>query len=115
VNGVPRWRIAAGIAVLVAMAGLLAVFSPIYLHNLELQNFVAGLTQAVDARNRPDAELRLQILQKARTLALPVTEDNVQIIRSQETLRIDVRYLVPVKLPGYAVNLHFYPGAGSRP
>ena len=40
VNGVPRWRIAAGIAVLVAWLFLLAMFTPIYFHNLQLQNFV---------------------------------------------------------------------------
>ncbi|MDR3701222.1 MAG: hypothetical protein P4L56_16365 [Candidatus Sulfopaludibacter sp.] len=114
-TAVPRWRIAAGIAVLVAMAGLLGVFTPIYFHNLQLQNFVGGLTQAVDSQHSPDAQLRAQILQRAHTLGLPVTEDNVQISRSPGTLRIDVRYLVPVQLPGYAVNLHFYPGAGSRP
>lgn len=114
-NGVPRWRIAAGIAVLVGMAGLLAVFTPIYIHNLQLQNYVGSLTQAVDSRNSPDTQLRAEILQEAHNLGLPVTEDNVQISRSAGALRIDVRYLVPVRLPGYAVNLHFYPGAGSRP
>jgi hypothetical protein len=29
-------------------------------------------------------------------------------------VRIDVRYFVRVTLPGYTVDLHFYPGAGSR-
>lgn len=106
---------AAGIAVLVAMAGLLAVFTPIYLHNLQLQNFVGTLTQGVETQTTPDADLRRLILEKAHALALPVTADNVQIFHSPGAIRIDVRYLVPVELPGYAVNLHFYPGAGSRP
>jgi hypothetical protein len=114
VNPVPRWRIAAGIAVLLAMAVLLAVFTPIYLHDLQLQNFVGALTHSVDSPAKSDADLRGLVLQKAHSLDLPVTEDNVQITRSPDMLRIEVRYLVPVKLPGYAVNLHFYPGAGSR-
>jgi hypothetical protein len=97
------------------MAALLAVFTPIYLHNLQFQNYVGGLTQNVDQQTRPDAELLPLILQKAHSLRLPVTADDVHIIRSPGAIRIDVRYLVPVKLPGYAVNLHFYPGAGSRP
>ncbi len=114
-TGVPRWRIAAGIAVLAAMAGLLGVFTPIYLHNLQFQHFVGTLTQGVGDQTIPDAELRGLILAEAHKLRLPVTEDNVQIFRSPGTIRIDVRYLVPVELPGYSVNLHFYPGAGSRP
>jgi hypothetical protein len=54
------------------------------------------------------------VLSKARELDLPVKEDNVHIIRSPEGLRIDVRYFVRVTVPGYTVDLHFYPGAGSR-
>jgi len=29
-------------------------------------------------------------------------------------MRIDVRYFVRVNLPAYTVDLHFYPGAGSK-
>ena len=29
-------------------------------------------------------------------------------------IRIDIRYFVTVDVPGYTVNLHFYPGAGSE-
>lgn len=114
-TGVPRWRIAAGIAVLVSMAVLMAVFTPIYLHNLQLQDYVASLTQNVENRTRQDGELRALILQKAHSLGLPVADDNVQIFRAPAAMRIDVRYEVPVTLPGYSVKLHFYPGAGSRP
>ena len=37
----------------------------------------------------------------------------MQIIRSPDTLRIDVRYMVPVNLPGYTVDLHFYPAPAA--
>jgi hypothetical protein len=68
----------------------------------------------VDSRNQTDDALRQNVLHKARELDLPVRPDNVRIIRSPEGLRIDVRYFVRVTLPGYTVDLHFYPGAGSR-
>jgi hypothetical protein len=54
------------------------------------------------------------VLDKARALDLPVQPGNVQIVRREGTVRIDVRYIVRVDLPGYTVDLHFYPGAGSR-
>jgi hypothetical protein len=54
------------------------------------------------------------VLDKARQLDLPVTEDNVQVYRSADGLRIDVRYSVTVRAPLYQVDIHFYPGAGSR-
>ncbi|HTS60453.1 MAG TPA: hypothetical protein VMH28_00435 [Candidatus Acidoferrales bacterium] len=112
-NRVPRWRIAAAVAVLVALAGFGALFSPIYIHNLELQNFVADLTRNASARSQPDEDLRANVLKKAAELDLPVKADNVHIDRS-EGLHIDVRYFVRVSLPFYTVDLHFYPGAGSR-
>ena len=108
---VPRWRIAAAIAVLLALLGFGILFAPIYTHNLELQNYVAEITRNVST---PDAVLLQQVLDKARQLNLPVTAENVQITRSPEGPRIDVRYFVRVTLPGYTVDLHFYPGAGSR-
>ena len=108
---VPRWRIAAAIAVLAAMLGFGALFAPVYLHNLELQNYVVRITQNVSGT---DGELVQRVLDKAKTLDLPVTAENVQVTRSTDGTRIDVRYFVRVTLPGYTVDLHFHPGAGSR-
>jgi hypothetical protein len=114
VNQVPRWRIAAAIAVLAALFGFGALFSPIYLHNLELQNYVADLTHDADTVHKPDEALRGNVLKKAGELNLPVKADNVHIERSPDGLRIDVRYFVRVSLPFYTVDLHFYPGAGEK-
>jgi hypothetical protein len=122
VNRVPRWRIVAAAAVLAALAFFLLSFAPIYIRNLELQNFVAAIPRRVENQTKSgpapsDDLLRDWVLDKARQLDLPVTADNVQIHRSAASDRvesIDVHYLVRVDLPGYTVNLHFYPGAGSR-
>jgi len=114
VNQVPRWRIAAALAILAALAGFGAVFAPIYLHNVQLQGYVADLTRGADAVRQPDEDLRDKVLKKAVELDLPIKADNVHIDHSQAGVRIDVRYFVRVSLPFYTVDLHFYPGAGSR-
>jgi len=114
VNPVPRWRIAAAIAVLAALLGFGVLFAPIYAGNLKLQSYVAEITHRVESQNQPDEALRQNVLNKARELDLPVRADNVQITHLPDGLRIDVRYFVRVTLPGYTVDLHFYPGAGSR-
>jgi hypothetical protein len=114
VSRVPRWRIVAAASVLAALLAFTAMFAPIYYRNLELQNFVSGVAQRVENQTNSDDVLRTWVLDKAHELDLPVKEDNVHIIRSREGVRIDVRYFVRVDLPGYTVDLHFYPGAGSR-
>ena len=90
------------------------MFTPIYLGNLKLQTYVAEITRRVDSKNQSDEVLVRNVLNRARDLDLPVKADNVHINRSPEGLRIDVRYFVRVTIPGYTVDLHFYPGAGSR-
>jgi hypothetical protein len=114
VNRLPTWRIALAIGILAVMAFVLASFAPLYFRNLELQNYVSDVTQSVDNRGKSDDLLRTNVLTKARQLQLPVSEDNVHIVRSTDGMHIDVRYFVRVNLPGYTVDLHFYPGAGSR-
>ena len=105
---------AAAVAVLAALLGFGGMFAPIYVNNLRLQNFVAEITQGASAGKQSDESLRAAVVNKANALNLPVKADNVHIDRLPEGIRIDVRYFVRVSLPGYTVDLHFYPGAGSR-
>ncbi len=113
-NRIPRWRIVLAVVILAGLAGFLALFAPIYFRNLRLQSYVSALTQNVENAQKSDDLLRTQVLDKAHELDLPVAADNVHIRRSADRLNIDVRYFVRVDLPGYTVDLHFYPGAGSR-
>jgi len=114
VSHVSRWRMVAAAAVLTALLAFTVMFAPIYYRNLELQNYVSGVAQRVENQTNSDDVLRTWVLDKAHALDLPVKEDNVHVIRSKEGVRIDVRYFVRVDLPGYTVDLHFYPGAGSQ-
>ena len=110
----PAWRIALAILILATMAFVLGSFAPIYFRNLELQHYVSDVTHSVANQSKSDDLLRTFVLAKARQLDLPIAEDNVHIVRSPDGMRIDVRYFVRVNLPGYTVDLHFYPGAGSQ-
>jgi hypothetical protein len=114
VNGVARWRIAAAVVILAGLVFLLAMFAPYYLRNLELQNFVSEITRRVENQTKADNVLRTWVVDKAHQLDLPIAEDEVHVTHPLDGVRIDIRYFVKVDLPGYTVNLHFYPGAGSR-
>lgn len=106
-NRVPRWRIAAGILVLAALGLFAAVLTPIYVRNFLFHQFVSGLTHNVETRERSGDALVGMVVAKARSLNLPVTASDVQIIRTGGEVRIVVRYVVKVDLPGYTVELHF--------
>jgi hypothetical protein len=109
-----RLRIAAAVLILAGLAFLGARLLPLYLDNMRLQSYVEGITQNAENHTQPDDALRFAVLEKAALLGLPVKAENVQIKRSSDNVRIDVRYIVRVDFPMYTVDLHFYPGAGSR-
>ena len=100
-------------AILAGLIFFLALFAPYYFRNFELQNYVSEMTRGAAGGTPSDDVLRTRVLEKAHQLLLPVVDDNVQINHLPEGLHIDVRYMVSVNLPGFTVNLHFYPGAGS--
>lgn len=113
-NRVPRWRIAAALLILAGLVFFLVTFAPYYFRNLEMQKFVSEITRREENQNKSDDILRTWVLEKARQLNLPITEDEVHVTHPPDGMRIDIRYFVKVDLPGYTVNLHFYPGAGAR-
>jgi hypothetical protein len=114
VKRVAGWRIAVAVAILVGLVYFLVLFAPIYFRNQQLQSYVSTLTRSGQAGSQPDTALRETVVDKAHQLNLPVSEDNVHVDRTAEGVHIDVRYFVRVTMPGYTVDLHFYPGAGSR-
>lgn len=105
---------AAGAVVLAALVYVAVLFAPLYIRNLKLQSYVDGLTHRGGNDMPADAVLRRLVLDEAGSLDLPVSDANVHILHTAEGLRIDVSYEVNVRAPLYQVNLHFYPGAGSR-
>jgi hypothetical protein len=107
VSRVPRWRTAAGILVLAALGLFAAVLTPIYVRNFQFREYVSSLTHNVETQDRAEDALRGMVLAKARSLSLPVSASEVQLVRTGGEVRIVVRYVVKVDLPGYAVELHF--------
>ena len=51
---------------------------------------------------------------QVRDVAERIVRRHGHIEHLPEGIRISVRYFVRVSMPGYTVDLHFYPGAGSR-
>jgi hypothetical protein len=109
-----RLRIAAAVLILAGLAFLGSRLLPLYLDNMRLQSYVEGITQNAENHTQTDDTLRFAVLERAASLGLPIKAENVQIKRSSDNVRIDVRYIVRVDFPLYTVDLHFYPGAGSR-
>lgn len=78
---------------------------PIKVRAAELRQEV--IDQAKAGGMRGDDKIMAAILRKAQDDNLPVTEDNVKIRRTANTITVDVSYVVPVDFPGYTYQWGF--------
>jgi hypothetical protein len=51
--------------------------------------------------------IRLKVLERARTLRLPVTVDQIHVERSADRVTIRVKYDLPIRVPVHPFKLHF--------
>jgi hypothetical protein len=91
--------------VLVAVAIFIAwKIVPVKANMADLRQVVTD--EAKSAGQHNDARIMRVILEKAESVNLPVTEDNVTIRRNANEINIDVDYTVPIKFPGYVYHWH---------
>jgi hypothetical protein len=92
--------------VLLLIAGLIAYkMIPVKVKAADLRDTVQDLGRS--AGTHSDKEISEAIVQKAQQIGLPVTADSVDISRAANTIKIDVKYTVPVEFPGYTYNWKF--------
>jgi hypothetical protein len=102
-----RWL---ALVLLAAFVYLTASLTPYLLADLRLQRSLEEIKRS--GERSPDA-LRSQVVERAKQLHVPVEASNVHVELSGGAPRITVRYQVRVDLPGYTVQLHFSPTAGT--
>jgi len=104
-----RWRVIAGVGVLVVFLVVVGALIPPYFENLQFQRY---LSRAVERVESPDA-LVADVVNKAAQMGLPVRAGDVHASRTENGLRVDIIYIIRVDLPLYTVDLHFHPSAGG--
>lgn len=107
-------RRAAGLLVLVAACVICGRLLPVYWSAWRLQRYLGELAQSAESEARSEEWLRAMIVSRGARLGLPVRSDQVRLERSEGRLRIEVRYVAPVRLAFYTVDLHFHPRVGWR-
>ncbi len=107
-----RARQLLAVALLAVFGYVTAGLLPAFWNNLRLQRYVEALTHSAEVRTQPADAIRSQVVQRAGELGLPVAASDVQVERTETALRVSIRYVMPVRFPGYVVKLHFSPGAG---
>jgi hypothetical protein len=107
----PRSIAGAAVLLILAIVGVLLI--PPYAANWRLQSYLNDLADDPAAAKTPPQALRVDVLNHAASLGLPVGNDDVHVGQTESGVKIDVLYIVHVDLIGYTIDLHFRPEAGG--
>jgi len=77
---------------------------PVKVKAAELRQTVVD--EAKSAGTHGDDRIKAAILAKAREDNLPVTEQDINIVRANGEITVTVTYTIPVVFPGYTYNWH---------
>jgi len=77
---------------------------PVKVKAAELRQTVVDEAKSAGTHN--DDRIKAGILAKAREDNLPVTEDNINIVRGNGEISVTVTYTIPIVFPGYTYNWH---------
>ncbi len=92
--------------VLLLIAGLIAYkLIPVKVKTADLRDTV--IDESKSAGRHSDRQIKGNIMNKAKQLELPLEEDDILLKRSNNYMRIEVKYTVPVEFPGYTYNWNF--------
>ncbi|MBI4873835.1 MAG: hypothetical protein HY822_04285 [Acidobacteria bacterium] len=106
-------RIGGAVVILAALALSAVLMLPPYLRNMEFQRRLEQLVQQADAATQPAEVVRIQALNAAAELGLPVRSGQVTVERAGGRYRIRVLYVRRMDLFLYTVDLHFRSSAGE--
>jgi len=79
---------------------------PVKVNNAELVDYMTEVAQFESAQKPPE-ELKKMIIGRAGELGIPLTKDNVTVIRNGDRIRMTLDYTVPVDLIVFTYNWHF--------
>jgi hypothetical protein len=77
---------------------------PVKVKNAELRGTISDEAKSAGTHN--DEKIREFIMAKARENQLPLTKDDIHIVRSSGEITVDVAYTIPIDFPGYTYQWH---------
>jgi len=80
---------------------------PVKVKAAEIRQTVVNEAHSAGTHN--DDRIRGVILAKAREDNLPITAEDITIVRGNGEITVTVDYTVPIQFPGYTYNWHLHP------
>ena len=95
------WLLVLGLAVMICVKAV-----PVKIASAEMYDYMDEVARATGV-NTTAEEVSKAILQRAADLHLPLTKENLRVVRDGDRLIMRAEYTVPVDFPGYTYHWHF--------
>ena len=93
--------------IVLAIGGIIAwKVIPLKVKRAEVRQVIVD--EAKSAGMHGDDRIRKAIVEAAQEDNLPVTEDSVKINRGNNSITVEVDYVVPIEFPGYTYQWHVH-------
>jgi hypothetical protein len=79
---------------------------PVKINNAELVDYITEVAQ-FQSQSKTQVQLADLIIARAMELNIPVTKENLTVVKTGDRIRVTLDYVHPVRFPGYTYNWHF--------
>jgi hypothetical protein len=103
-----------GVALIVAFVYVCFMMVPPFLKNYQFQDYLDDEARRTSYSTLSEEGIRQEILKEARSDDLPISAEQIHIVRGQNLVQISVDYTVHVDLLFFPQDLHFSPSSGNK-
>lgn len=89
-----------GLLVVVAAGYLAFAFMPPYFSKYQFTDDVTSIARFAGPSTRSEDDIRQEVMNKAKEYELPIKPEQVQVLRTGQSVRIQTRYTYVVNLVG---------------
>ena len=112
------FKLVLGIGAIVATVYLIGMLAPPFFSNYQFEDSIKTIAQMNTYSSKSEDAIREEIFKKAQELDVPVTKEQIKIVRVGSayagSISIEAPYTVHLNLPGYPLDLNFDPSSTNR-
>ena len=101
------------LVVLGVIGYLLVKIVPPYVNDYQLHDTLVSEARFFAARQKKPDAVREVVWKEIMDLRIPAQREDILVSEMGHTAHVEVKYTIPVELPGYTLNLNFNPTAES--
>jgi len=103
-----------GVLLVVAFVYVCFEMVPPFFKNYQFQDYLDNEARRTSYGNLSEEGIRQEVLKEARSDDLPISAEQIHVVRGLNMVQISVDYTVHVDLLFFPQDIHFTPSSGNK-